>query len=152
MKPTITITSEDGNDTPDRLRALLAAAEDRQNSRFALITFGDGMIITTSAKEPTDFDRLLLACFSREAMSTDAAWHAGVARGIALALKSFEEHGEDDAPAVLDEMKREHSKDALVATVTAGELTRVAMAPFGLEALAEKDVVVWRNRDAEAAE
>jgi hypothetical protein len=106
MKSTITITEDDKEDTPDRLRLLLEMAEERQGCRFALITFGDGMVVTTSSKEPTDFDRMLLACFSREARSTDAAWHAGVARGIALATQAFKEHGEDDAPAILDEARR----------------------------------------------
>lgn len=152
MKPTITITDNDKEDTPDRLRLLLQMAEEHQNCRFALVTFSDGMIITTSSKEPTDFDRLLLACFSREAMSTSAAFHAGVARGIVIGAEHEygpQENG-NEWPERLLEAKRDHIEKAVTATVTAGELTRVAMAPFGLEAHPEgESIVVWAKRDEE---
>lgn len=131
-------------DEVDRIRCLLDMAEVRAECRFALITFGeDNMILTTSNREVSDYERTLLACFAQAAMSREAALHAGILRGIQMAAR--ERYGDDreEWPNDLRLLFETHLRKMSEATLNAADLTRIAMAPFGLKPYADREATIW---------
>jgi hypothetical protein len=140
----------------DRLRTMLAAAEVHQKCRFAMVTLGpEAIVLSTSDAEISTFQKTVFACFARAAFDQHTAFHAGIARGISEVCR--DEFGNDHAewPAHLDEAYRASLEKATHATLASVELTRVAMAPFGLQAAVDGETILWAKpealRDAEPA-
>jgi hypothetical protein len=133
-------------DEADRIRCLLDVAESQAECRFALITFGeDAVILTTSNREVSDYERTLFACFAQAALSREAALHLGIARGVTMAANHEygpRENG-NDWPAEVAEMAAKHTRRGAEATMNAADLTRIAMAPFGLRPARDEETTIW---------
>lgn len=131
----------------ERLKSLLRIVEGNTGERFSMIQVGDYdhlIILTTSSDVATDYERTMLACFARAALDQRAAYHAGRRDGVLEAFVA--EHGEGsvaDAPEAIRTLFRMAGAEAINAAQAAANLTRIAMAPFGLVGTADGDVVVW---------
>jgi hypothetical protein len=141
---------EDREREVERLRALLELAEAHQQCRFAMVQVGlDTVVLTTSGSEPTDFERTILACFAQHAFSLGAALNLGIARGIALAQDG--EPKEEWCAHIVDLHDR-HLNQAAASAMDSIALTRIAMAPFGLQPAIDEESTIWQKAPAPARE
>jgi hypothetical protein len=144
-----------GLDEADRLRCLLDAAESHAECRFALITFGpDAVVLTTSNRVVSDYERTLFACFAQAALSREAALHLGMCRGIATAANHEygpRENG-NEWPDEVVAMLEEHARRGAEASMNAADLTRIAMVPFGLAPYTDSEATIWARKAMENTE
>jgi hypothetical protein len=143
------------SDEVARLKLLLALAEEQQGARFALIDLGeDRLVITTSSTDdaPSPYELRLFACFSKAWADGQAAFHVGYLHGIRdLARHEYgpaTEHWDAEA----HDLARAATEACTKAAFVSAELTRIAMAPFGLVRRELEDVVVWSGAKEPSAE
>ncbi len=133
-----------------RLQLLLEFAEAHAKCRFALVSFPEDVtcapmaVLTTSSSEPSNFERHLFACFAPAVLDRRAAFDAGIARGIAEVCESV--YGTNDkVPARWNERVRSLSESVAKASIGAAEITRIAVAPFGIALQTSDEASFWRR-------
>lgn len=131
-----------------RLQILLDMAEAHAKCRFALVSFPEEAgcapmaVLTTSSSAPTDFERHLFACFAPAVLDRRAAFDAGIARGISeVCVEVFG----DDTPKKWRTRVQSLAESVTKAAIGAAEITRIAVAPFGIALQTSDEASFWRR-------